>query len=59
MLCPKRFTREKTYQNYVRMQNIGGTTYAGDTYIFDDEHVIAIYQGVKVGQHSILRTYID
>lgn len=48
MRCAIRFSREKTYQNYVRMQNIGGTMYAGDTYIFDGEDVVAIYQGVKV-----------
>ena len=59
MRCSTRFSREKTYQNYVRMQNIGGTMFAGDTYIFDGEDVVAIYQGVKVRQHSILCTYID
>lgn len=30
-----RFSREETYQNYVRMQNIGATIFAGDTHIFD------------------------
>ena len=51
MRCSTRFSREKTYQNYVRMQNIGGTMYAGDTYIFDGDEVVAIYQGVKVRQY--------
>lgn len=59
MRCVRRVSREKTYQNYVRMQNIGGTMYAGDTYIFDGEDVVAIYQGVKVRQHSILCIYIQ
>lgn len=48
MRCAIRFSREKAYQNYVRMQNIGGTMYARYTYIFDGEDVVAIYQGVKV-----------
>lgn len=29
MRCATRFSREKTYRNYVRMQNMGGTMYAG------------------------------
>lgn len=48
MRCATRFSREKTYQTYVRMQNIGGTMHAGDVYIFDQETVVAVYQGVKV-----------
>ena len=59
MRCTTRFSREKTYRNYNRMQNIGGTMYAGDTYVFDGEDVVAIYQGVKVRRLPILRIYID
>ena len=59
MRCATRFSREKTYQNYVRMQNVGGTMYAGDTYIFDGEDVVAVYHGVKVRQLSILLMYIN
>ena len=59
MRCAIRFSREKTYQNYVRMQNIGGTMYAGDVYICDGENVVALYHGVKVRQHSNLCTGID
>ena len=32
--------------------------YAGDTYIFDGEDVVAVYQGVKVRQSLNLCTYI-
>lgn len=48
MRCATRFSREKTYRTYVRMQNIEGTMFAGDVYIFDEDTVVAIYQGVKV-----------
>lgn len=48
MCCAIQFSRNKTYQTYVRMQNIGGTMYAGDTYIFDGDDVVGLYQGVKV-----------
>ncbi|KAL8714640.1 MAG: hypothetical protein Q9220_001589 [cf. Caloplaca sp. 1 TL-2023] len=48
MRVAKRFSREKTYRNYVRMQNVGGTMYAGNTYIFDGDEIVAIYEGVKV-----------
>lgn len=52
MRCATRFSREKTYRTYVRMQNIGGTMFAGDVYIFDEDTVVAIYQGVKVSLTS-------
>ncbi len=58
MRCTTRFSRDRVYQNYVRMQNIGGTMYAGDTYIFDGDDVVAIYQGVKVRQLSIFHVCI-
>ena len=48
MRCAIRFSRDKTYRSYVRMQNVGGTMYAGDTYIFDGDIIVAVYQGVKV-----------
>ncbi|KAK4692542.1 hypothetical protein P7C71_g4683, partial [Lecanoromycetidae sp. Uapishka_2] len=47
MRCATRFSREKTYQTYVRMQNVGGTMFSGDVYIFEEDTVVAIYQGVK------------
>lgn len=48
MRCATRFSQGKTYQTYVRMQNVGGTMFAGDVYIFDEDTVVAMYQGVKV-----------
>ena len=48
MRCATRFSREKTYRTYVRMQNVEGTMFAGDVYIFDEDTVVAVYQGVKV-----------
>ncbi len=48
MCCAIQFSRNKTYQTYVRMQEIVGTMYAGDTYIFDGDEVVALYQSVKV-----------
>ena len=48
MRCATRFSREKTYQTYVKMQNVGGTMFAGDVYIFESDSMVAIYQGVKV-----------
>lgn len=48
MRCATKFSREKTYQNYVKMQAVGGTMFAGDVYIFDKDTVVAMYQGVKV-----------
>lgn len=48
MRCATRFSREKTYQTYVKMQNVGGTMFAGDVYIFDEDTVVAVYQGVQV-----------
>lgn len=41
-------SRRKTYRTYNRMQNVGGTMFVGDTYTFDGDSVIAIFQGVKV-----------
>ena len=42
------FSRDKTYQTYVKMQNIGGTLFAGDVYIFDGAEIVGVNQGVKV-----------
>ncbi|KAF4634248.1 hypothetical protein G7Y89_g3862 [Cudoniella acicularis] len=47
MRCSTRFFRGKTYQTYVRMQNIGGSMHAGDVYIFYGDDVVALYEGVK------------
>ncbi len=57
MRCATKFSREKTYRTYVRMQNVGGTTFTGDVYIFDEDIVVAMYQGVKVGLVWLLNAY--
>ena len=47
------FSRDKTYHTYVKMQNVEGTVFVGDVYMFDGDDVMGMYQGVKV---SILQT---
>lgn len=46
--CATKFERGKTYQSYNRMQHVDGTLYAGDTYIFDGDEIVAMVQGIKV-----------
>ena len=48
MCCAIRFSRNRDYKMYVRMQHLDGTMYAGDTYVFDGDDVVALYQGVNV-----------
>ena len=48
MRCSAKFTKGKTYRSYNKMQLINGTLYGGDTYIFDEDNIVAIYEGVKV-----------
>ena len=59
MCCAIQFSRDNTYQTYVRMQNIGGTMYAGDTYIFDGDDVVALFRGVKVRLTSFSNPTIE
>ncbi|OJJ68001.1 hypothetical protein ASPBRDRAFT_199700 [Aspergillus brasiliensis CBS 101740] len=47
MRCAVRFAKGKQYQVYNRMQLETGTTYVGDTYIFEGEAVVAVYQGIR------------
>ena len=49
MRCATRFSRGPTYRTYNRMQLVEGTVYAGDTYIFNGDEVVAVFKGVKVG----------
>ena len=42
------FSHDKTYQTYVKMQNVQGTLFAGDVYIFDGDEVVGVNTGVKV-----------
>lgn len=46
--CAAKFERGKTYQSYNHMQQVDGTLYAGDTYIFDGDEIVAMVQGIKV-----------
>ena len=53
MRCAVRLSKDKTYQTYVKMQNVGGTMHAGDVYIFHDGIIQAVYQGVKVSLDDV------
>ncbi|KAF2706517.1 polyketide synthase module [Pleomassaria siparia CBS 279.74] len=52
-----RLTADKTYETYVKMQNIGGTMHAGDVYIFDGNTIVAMYGGVKF--QGVPRSILD
>ncbi|KAL6716883.1 hypothetical protein ACLMJK_004795 [Lecanora helva] len=41
------FSKDKKYRTYNRMQLVSGTMYSGDTYIFEEDQVVAIFEGVK------------
>lgn len=47
MRCATKFSKDKVYQTYNRMQLVSGTMYAGDTYILDEGNIVAIFEGVK------------
>ena len=49
MRCATNFVHGKKYQSYNKMQLVSGTLYSGDTYIFDEGNIVAIFEGVKVG----------
>ncbi|PGG97986.1 hypothetical protein AJ80_09608 [Polytolypa hystricis UAMH7299] len=38
--------KDKTYNSYNRMQQVGKASYAGDTYILDGDRIVAIVEGV-------------
>ena len=48
MRCATEFTQGKRYQSYNKMQLVSGTMYSGDTYIFDEGNIVAIFEGIKV-----------
>ena len=56
MRCATRFTKGRKYQSYNRMQLVSGTLYSGDTYIFDEGNVVAIFEGVKVSCNDLIKT---
>lgn len=51
MRCAKKIEHSKMYQTYNKMipQNDEGSMYAGDTYILESGKIVAIFEGVKVG----------
>lgn len=51
MRCAKMVEHGKTYTTYNRMQLESGTMYVGDTYVFDGQEVVAIFEGVRVSLH--------
>lgn len=60
MKCISRFEKSKTYHAYNRMQLEEGTLYAGDTYVFDGDRIVAIIEGVKVRSSRIFyHAYTD
>lgn len=48
MRCAIKFEKGVQYEVYNRMQLESGTTYVGDTYIFKDDSLVAIYEGIRV-----------
>jgi hypothetical protein len=60
MRCARNFSTDKAYQTYNRMQLIKGAKsamYQGDTYIFDEGEIIAIFEGIKVIKIMPIRFY--
>ncbi|KAM5347992.1 hypothetical protein ACJ41O_007816 [Fusarium nematophilum] len=45
--CVSRLEHGKTYHCYNRMQLVEGTLYAGDTYVFDQDEIVAVVQQIK------------
>ncbi|RPB26895.1 conidial pigment polyketide synthase PksP/Alb1 [Terfezia boudieri ATCC MYA-4762] len=57
MRCAKRFSVDKTYQTYVKMQNVGGTMFSGDVYILEEGTIVAVFRGSKF--QGVPRKVID
>ncbi|WPH01307.1 Hypothetical protein R9X50_00414600 [Acrodontium crateriforme] len=57
MRCAKPIEQGKAYTTYNRMHLDAGTMYIGDTYILEDETVIAVFEGVRF--QGIRRTVLD
>lgn len=56
--CGKPIEHGKTYTTYNRMQLESRTIYAGDTYVYEGQELVAIFEGVKVS-FSILTTELS
>lgn len=50
MRCGKPIESGKSYTTYNRMQFESGTMYAGDTYIFEGQELVGIFEGVRVSR---------
>ncbi|KAL8727579.1 MAG: hypothetical protein Q9181_005663 [Wetmoreana brouardii] len=57
MRCGKPIESGKPYTTYNRMQLESGTMYAGDTYIFEDQELVAIFEGVMF--QGVNRSVLD
>jgi len=59
MRCATRFSAEKTYKTYVKMQNVGGTMFSGDVYIFEEGTIVAVFSGIKVRHKTLSGSEIE
>ncbi|KAL8653253.1 MAG: hypothetical protein Q9210_002207 [Variospora velana] len=57
MRCGKPIESGKSYTTYNRMQLETGTMYAGDTYIFEGQELVAIFEGVRF--QGVNRSVLD
>nr|P9WET5.1 RecName: Full=Non-reducing polyketide synthase Preu4; Short=NR-PKS Preu4 [Preussia isomera]UNY67716.1 polyketide synthase Preu4 [Preussia isomera] len=57
MRCGKAVEYGKTYTTYNRMQLEGGTMYVGDTYIFEGQQIVAVFEGVRF--QGVNRSVLD
>jgi naphtho-gamma-pyrone polyketide synthase len=49
MQISTKFSENKTYRTYNKMQHTTNNLYIGDTYILEDKQIVAIFSGIKVG----------
>lgn len=54
MRSPTQIQANKTYTTHCRMQLESGTTYVGNTHIFDGNELVAIFEGVRVIDQHLL-----
>lgn len=60
MRFAKSFSPKKKYRSYVRMQPQSNNIRAGDVYIFEDENIVGVVNGVKFQQipRKLLNTFL-
>ena len=46
----------RSYTTHCRMQLESGTTYVGNTYVFDDQELVAVFEGVRVSHDFGLKS---